>query len=181
MLNEYKKFLEDFDRIVKKAFELEREDIHCKEGCCLCCEEGDYPFTRLEMEYLMSGFKKLAPEVKKQTQKNLAELKAGTSTKCPFLINCKCCLYEYRAITCRTHGLAYKLGDGSARLPICTENGLNFASKYDKKTQQLNTLVIEQNLELPAIIRSAMAKEYKIEFGEIRALKDWFKKKTNEQ
>ena len=64
MLKRYEKFLEKFDKRLEKYFEEQCEFIKCKPGCSSCCEIGEYPFSRLELEYLMSGFVELPFETK---------------------------------------------------------------------------------------------------------------------
>ena len=66
MLKKYEKFIKEFDKKIRKYFEVQSEHICCKEGCAACCEVGDYPFSQLEMMYLMSGFQKLPDNIKIQ-------------------------------------------------------------------------------------------------------------------
>ena len=57
MLQRYEKFLKEvLEPKLEKYFEEQCEFVKCKEGCSSCCEVGEYPFSRLELEYLMSGF-----------------------------------------------------------------------------------------------------------------------------
>ena len=112
MLKLYEKYLEVVDKYLQKYFEDQKPFIHCKEGCTYCCETGDYPFSRLEMEYLMAGFVKLPAEIQGVIKKNIADLlnrkpqEGKFFHKCPFLIDKKCALYERRGIICRVFGLA---------------------------------------------------------------------------
>ena len=69
MLKRYELFLEKFDKRLEKYFEEQCEFIKCKEGCSACCEVGEYPFSRLEAEYLMSGFIKLPADIKDKIRK----------------------------------------------------------------------------------------------------------------
>ena len=55
MLARYEKFLEKFDKRLSRYFEEQCEFIKCKMGCSACCEVGEYPFSRLEAEYLMKS------------------------------------------------------------------------------------------------------------------------------
>lgn len=179
MLKRYEKFLKDFDKKIKKCFEEQREHIYCKEGCAGCCEVGDYPFSQIEMMYLMNGFKKLPINLQKEIKTNLEIIKRNRISehfyyKCPFLINKKCSVYKYRGITCRTFGLAYIVDkkNKQVKLPECSKEGLNFSKVYNGK--EIEIAPIKENLDLPAVINSKLAKNYKLEFGEIRSLVNWF-------
>ena len=163
MLKRYEKFLKEFDKKLKKYFDEQSKHICCKEGCAGCCEVGDYPFSQLEMMYLMTGFRKLPVETQKIIKENMDNLKKSRLFthffhQCPFLIDKKCSVYKYRGITCRTFGLAYLVNDGSKTV----------------KGKEITIEPIKENLDLPYVIESKLAKSHKLEFGEIRSLIDWF-------
>jgi len=177
MLIRYEKFLEEFDKTLDNYFNEHKQYICCKKGCSFCCEIGEYPFSRLEAEYLMKGFLKLSPETQKNIKQNikyLVENKIYTNYKCPFLINKECSLYKYRGLVCRTHGLAY-LDNGIVKLPECVNRGLNYSSVYDSENKELIIEnPIKENLRIDSIFQSSPAKNYKLECGEIRPLIKWF-------
>ena len=177
MLSRYEKFLVEFDKILENYFERHRQYLCCKQGCSFCCEIGDYPFSRLEAEYLMKGFIELSPEIQKvikQNIKNLVGDKKYVNYKCPFLVNKECSLYKYRGLVCRTHGLAY-LDNGIVKLPECANIGLNYSKVYDLKNQELIIKnPIEENLKINKIFQSPLAQKYDLECGEIRPLIKWF-------
>lgn len=177
MLKKYELFLKDFDKKLKKYFSQQSEHICCKEGCSGCCEIGDYPFTQLEMMYLMEGFKNLPTETKIQVKNNLMAIKKNRFSthlfyKCPFLINKKCSVYKYRGLTCRTFGLAYLIDKKTVKVPECANEGLCYSKVY--KDGELVTEPIKENLSLLKITNSQLAKSHKLEFGESRSLVDWF-------
>ena len=177
MLKKYERFLKDFDKKLKKYFSQQSEHIYCKEGCSGCCEIGDYPFTQLEMMYLMEGFKNLPTETKIQVKNNLMAIKKNRFSthlfyKCPFLINKKCSVYKYRGLTCRTFGLAYLIDKKTVKVPECANEGLCYSKVY--KDGELVTEPIKENLSLLKITNSQLAKSHKLEFGESRSLVDWF-------
>lgn len=58
----YARFLKEFDAKLAAYFEHDAAAIKCQKGCTFCCENADYPLSRLEMEYLMQGFLKLDKE-----------------------------------------------------------------------------------------------------------------------
>jgi len=177
MLKTYEKFLKEFDNRIGGYFKAQKDNIMCKEGCSGCCEIGDYPFTQLEMMYLMQGFKTLPPMVQRQVRSNLMQVKQNRVSvhlfyKCPFLINNRCSVYKYRGLTCRTFGLAYLRDDGTVRLPECVNDGLC----YSKVTKDgiLCTEPVKEDLSLLNITDGDLAKKYKLEFGQSRSLVDWF-------
>lgn len=178
MLAEYEKFLEKFDKRLSRYFEEQCEFIKCKKGCSACCEVGEYPFSRLEAEYLMSGFVKLPSDIKKQVRENIKRLKEENPKlcQCPFLINHLCCLYKYRGIVCRTHGLAwYDEDEEKIRLPYCVNLGLNYSKIFDRETGEVYIQnPIKAHLRIDSILRSPLAEEYELECGEIRPLIKWF-------
>lgn len=177
MLKKYERFLKDFDKKLKKYFSQQSEHICCKEGCSGCCEIGDYPFTQLEMMYLMEGFKNLPTEIKIQVKNNLLAIKKNRFSthlfyKCPFLINKKCSVYKYRGLTCRTFGLAYLIDKKTVKVPECANEGLCYSKVY--KDGELVTEPVKEDLSLLKITNSQLAKSHKLEFGESRSLVDWF-------
>jgi Fe-S-cluster containining protein len=178
MLNRYRLFLEKFDQKLDKYFEEQCEFVKCKEGCSLCCEVGDYPFSRLEAEYLMSGFVKLPPEVKNKIKKEIKRLKLEKPKmhRCPFLVDKKCSVYPYRGIVCRVHGLAwYDEDKEKIQLPYCVNKGLNYSKVFDREKGEVFILnPIKEHLRIDSILKSEEAEKYELECGEIRPLMNWF-------
>lgn len=178
MLQRYEKFLEKLDKRLEKYFEEQCEFIKCKSGCSACCEVGEYPFSRLEIEYLMSGFVNLPFGIKHKIKENIKHLKQENPKlyRCPFLINNMCCLYKYRGIVCRTHGLAwYDESENRIRLPYCVNIGLNYSKVFDRETGEVFLQnPIRERLRIDSILKSPQAKSYQIECGEIRPLIRWF-------
>lgn len=174
MLKRYKKFLDEFDRELAELMLSQKSYLKCKKGCAECCQNGDYPFSRLEMEYFMSGFLTLPENIKHQIRLNISGIKDKNNYTCPFLINNLCSLYNYRGIVCRTHGLAY-LYNGAIKLPECANNGKNYNEIYNKETKEI---VIENpiknSLRTDDVLKSPLAEKYQLEAGEIRKLIDWF-------
>jgi hypothetical protein len=176
VLKRYEKFLKSFDERLENYFEQQCEFIKCREGCSTCCEVGEYPFSRLEAEYLMSGFINLPQITQQEIKKQIRNLKSNSQKmyKCPFLIDKKCSLYKYRGIICRVHGLAWFDGE-KVQLPYCVNKGLNYAKVFDRETGEVFLPdVIKEPLRINSILRSPEAEELELECGEIRPLKDWF-------
>lgn len=185
LLENYEKFLKEFDKYLEKLFGSQKEYIKCKKGCSICCSQGDYPFSQLEFTYLTEGFIKLPSEKKQIVQKNIQYLLEQKKHfkgerfehKCPFLINDECCVYKYRGIICRTFGLCYydDIKD-YVRLPGCVNNGLNYYEVYDKKTKTLNLETVPAvNLRIDKVLTTQEAINYKLDYGEIRPMLDWLK------
>lgn len=184
MLKRYEKFLNDLDIKLTGYFESQKQHIKCKKGCCLCCEIGEYPFSRLEAEYLMQGYMNLSKDVKNIVRENIIQIKYDKLKfsgkrflyQCPFLINNACSLYKYRGIVCRTYGLAY-LDEKTnfIKLPECARKGLNYSDVFSiqKGTISLNN-PIKEPLTINALLRSPSAQYYELECGEIRPLIEWF-------
>ena len=183
MQKRYEQFLKEFDNYIAECRAEQNKYLYCKEGCTECCEIGEYPFSRLEMEYIMSGFIRLSPDVQNNIKANIKELAAKKNKikpgeryeyRCPFLLDKLCTLYEYRGIVCRVFGLAY-LDNFMVRVPECANSGLNYADVYDKKsgTIQLDN-PIKDNLRTDIVLRGDLAKKFELECGEIRRLINWF-------
>ncbi len=183
MLKRYEKFLEEFDGALSKYFELHKDYIKCKKGCTDCCIKGEYPYSRLEAEYLMQEFMNLPKDIKDDIRRNIIIIKEEKlkhkgerfTYTCPFLVNSQCSVYSHRGIDCRTYGLACLQQDGKVKLPNCATLGLNYSELYNPKTKELNiTDPIKQDLRIDHCLRSPLAEKYELECGEIRPLIDWF-------
>lgn len=192
MLKLYEKYLEVIDKYLKESFEDQKPFIHCKKGCTDCCETGEYPFSRLEMEYLMAGFIKLPQDVQKEIRLNIKNLldqkpKDGKFLhKCPFLLKGQCALYERRGIICRSFGLAAfdtVNGQKVVKLPECSKIGLNYSEIYNSETGIVDMekfksygtgKILSHPADLHHMIKMAEGVDG-LEFGDIRPLLDWFR------
>ncbi len=178
MLKRYEKFLQKFDKRLERYFEEHCEFIKCRQGCSMCCEVGEYPFSRLEAEYLMQGFIKLPEEIKSKVKNNIKDLKQKHPKmyQCPFLIDKSCCVYPYRGLVCRIHGLAwYDENENKIKLPYCVNKGLNYSKVFDRQTGEVFLPnPVTENLKIDSILRCEDAEIYNLEPGEIRPLIKWF-------
>ncbi len=196
MLDRYEKYLDLIgSHLLQKYFENQKEYLHCKEGCSHCCESGEYPFTSLEFQYAMVGYKALSEKEKDIIQKKVKQIKINKekSTKenfmheCPFLIDKKCSIYKYRGIICRTHGLLYfitdKDGNSRNKMPHCVNLGLNYSNVYDENIGMISDELwaksgiknepVAYNLGLKALCSNSVTKELELDFGEAKALIEW--------
>ena len=158
----YSDFLKDLDKRLLQYFELHKSFINCHLGCSSCCENGDYPLSQIELEYLMQGFIKLNDDTKRVVQENIKDMKKGEA--CPFLVDKKCSVYGYRPIICRVHGLAYLCKDETVKVPYCAKEGRNYTNVYKDGEIEINP--IKENLDTQNILKD-------FDFGEIRNLIDW--------
>ena len=56
MFKNYELYLSQIDSKLKDFFERQKPYIHCKLGCAKCCKNAEFPYTRLEVTYLLNGF-----------------------------------------------------------------------------------------------------------------------------
>lgn len=178
----YEKFLESIDCDLEKIFEYQSEYLCCKRGCSLCCERGDYPLSRLEFEYLKSGFNKSDIDIKNEVKKNIELLRTANkeSYRCPFLINRTCSIYKYRPFVCRAFGVLTADAKGNPTFPFYAAEGLNYSKIYDKEKDCLSLeLVIKNkyktmpkffNLSNKVMLQLPKTKELNLDFGETKSI-----------
>ncbi len=172
----YSDFLKELDRRLAAFFDSQKTHIRCKPGCSGCCESGDYPMSRLDMEHIMNAFVRLPADKHERIKANIADIKANRPSvyACPFLLDGLCAVYEHRGIVCRTHGLAYIAGD-VVKLPQCAHEGLNYSDVFNPSTNELTLQnPIKTSMRTDDILKSALAKQFKIEPEVIRPLIEWF-------
>jgi len=197
MIEKYKRYIQLITSgLLNKYFEQQKDYIHCKSGCSFCCESGQYPYSAVEFQYLMLGYDSLSEEEKEIVQSNVKKIKIEKEKytgdafmhECPFLVDKKCSVYLHRGIICRTHGLLYfvneKGGKSKNKAPNCVNFGLNYSNVFDPKlgiiSQELleksgiETKPVAYNIGLKALLNNVLATELELEFGEERALIDWF-------
>lgn len=189
-IEKYEEYLGFLNKKIEKFFEQEKDFICCKEGCSLCCETGNYPFSKLEFDYIIKGSFALPKETIEIIDAKIKKLKAEKANskeelflhECPFLINKKCSLYDYRALICRTFGLIYYDDTSKLKLPSCVDNDLNYAKVYNKETKKISDELVKNsglkepmayNLSLKALKENQYTKD-NIDFGETKPLLDWF-------
>ena len=77
----YEIFLYTLNKELQKMFDNQAEFIKCKEGCSYCCEKGEYPFSELEFNYLIEGYKQLDSNTKKIIKENIIKKKVKIQIK----------------------------------------------------------------------------------------------------
>lgn len=185
-IENYEKFLNVLMMDLETIFTDQREYICCKEGCAFCCKKGEYPFSKLEFDYLMLGYSELSIKRQNEIKAKIDFIKkiGDKEYSCPFLFDDVCSVYKYRGLTCRTFGLLTERADKTLTIPFCTNLGLNYSNVYDKNSRQILTeLYKENNYYIPPtafklnyrnIMSLPLAKELNLEFGEVKRLIDWF-------
>lgn len=179
-----------------KFFDRQRDYIFCKEGCAICCETGQYPFSEVEFQYAMIGFSALPENQKEMIKEKIKNIKKDQSWsyddkfmyECPFLLDKKCSIYLHRGIICRTYGLMYYTEDETGktvyRMPCCTKNELNYSNVYDEATGKISDTKwresgikeepVSFNIGRKFLMNNQRVKDLELEFGEQKALIDWF-------
>ncbi len=171
-------------------FENQSPYIFCKKGCSKCCENGEYPFSQAEFNFLMIGFSKLPPEKQKIITEKISQIKSqkqteGFTYECPFLINKECSVYDFRGIICRSFGLMSINPEGLSKIPFCAFEGLNYSNVVDNETKIISMekyKKLGENIPEPLAFNTGykfltsdeIAKNFHINFGEKKALIDWF-------
>ena len=181
---------------INSHFEDQKEYIHCKEGCSLCCETGEYPCSELEFEFVKQGFMTLERSVQEKIINNVLKLKEEKSKfsgksfmhQCPFLIDHKCSIYPFRMIICRTFGLSYYDKDeytekNTIKVPFCMEKGLNYSEVYDSKNKTFSTELFNKtgykkepltyNLGVEFLVKKFGQEIMDLDFGEFKRLIEW--------
>ena len=142
--------------------------------------------SRLEFKYLMSGYEKLSDETKSIIQKNIEKAKKSDRENyiCPFLIDEKCSIYQYRPIVCRAFGVLTEDAKGNPAFPFCATLGLNFSQIYDKEKKHLSAELVDKGRfkVFPRIFRLnnrvfmnlPLAKELNLDFGEDKKMIEFF-------
>lgn len=185
-------YLSYISRKLEKYFKDQAPYIFCKKGCARCCQYGDYPFSKLEIDYLMQGFSTLPTDKQQAILKNIKKTVeekqnfAGEQFvyQCPFLLNNECTVYEHRGVICRTFGLISSREDENSKIPFCAYEGLNYSNVLDAENNLISeekflALNIEQeplayNVRYKTLTGKNYEEVFKITFGEVKSLIDWF-------
>ncbi len=193
MLDNYIVYLNFITEKLNKFFERQKPFIFCKKGCAMCCKNAQFPYSKLEVDYLLFGYEKLDIKIKEQIMKNIENIKKEKSKfkgndifkyDCPFLINNECIIYEYRGIVCRTFGLISKGENGKIKIPFCAFQGYNYANVLDKNENKISAKKLEElkikeepvafNINYKFLTNPDFERGFNISFKEKKALIEWF-------
>ena len=147
--NNYKLFLDELMIMLDKLFIYQQEYLCCQNGCSLCCEDGMYPFSKMEFNYIMLAYKNLPNDMQTIIKNKVQKLKKEYHSENffyegPFLINKSCSVYDNRGLICRTFGLITEDDSKKLTVPFCAENGLNYSKVYNKATKRLDEELVRK-------------------------------------
>ncbi len=160
----------------------------------MCCQNAQFPYSKIEMQYLFLGAKELPKEIFDKIEANIEKiLKNKKDFKgekfvydCPFLIGNVCSVYDFRGIICRSFGLMSIIQgtDKKNQVPFCYAKGLNYSNVIDPETKQVSaekfklTGIEEEplafNVSYDFLTGKDFEEAFKFEFGEKKPLIDWF-------
>ncbi len=199
--NNYIAYLDFITGKLDGFFEQQKAYIFCKAGCSLCCKNAQFPYSKVEMETLLTGYSKLNNETKEKINANIKTILAAKRNfegerflyDCPFLIDNACSCYEYRGIVCRSFGLM-SIPDSKhqkTQVPFCCFKGLNYSNVMDEKTNMISsekyktTGIKEEpvsfNVSYEFLTNQDFEEAFKFSFGEKKPLIDWFKEEDEQQ
>ena len=195
-IQKYRIYLEYLEKKLGEYFQEQAPYIFCKAGCSSCCEKGEYPFTELEFAYLMLGVQTVDKETFKQIEQNIIKIKNDKANfvktennkkfmhACPFLIDKKCSLYNYRGLICRSHGLAFFSKDKKILVPACVDEGLNYSNVYDFDKKMISSEKYKQtgiaqeplahNVGVYYLTKNEITEALKLDFGEIKPMHEFY-------
>lgn len=196
-IQKYQIYLKYLDKKLGEAFKEQSPYIFCKEGCSSCCEKGEYPFSEIEFSYLMLGVRLLDPQTISIIEQNIEKIRQDKQNcegkflhACPFLVNKRCSLYQFRGIICRSHGLAFFSKTKQLLVPACVDEGLNYSNVYDFETKKISSekykaLGIKQeplahNFGIYFLTNNEITQELGLVFGEIKPMHEWFLANTSD-
>lgn len=191
MIEKYEKYLSFIQEYLRKFFEQQKPYVFCKEGCSICCEIGHYPMSELEFNYLSIGFSLLESEKKKRVQNNIKKYKRIIQNPsdyymCPFLLDNRCSVYNYRPLICRSYGLLYFVtndkGVPEFKIPCCVSHGLNYSNVYDENKKSMSKEkfiklgIKEEPLSYNVSLEYLQYNEFTsgLDFGKSKKMIDWF-------
>lgn len=191
MLENYIKYLKIVDSKLQKFFEIQKPYIFCKEGCANCCKNAQFPYSRIEMLYLLEGAVKLSEEIQNKINDNVARILEEKKNfkgkvfkyECPFLINNSCCIYEYRGLVCRSFGLISIGDDDKIKAPFCCFQGYNYSNVIKKGDNKISQELWEKsgiqqepkayNVSYKFLTKPDFEEGFGFIFGEKKPLIDW--------
>lgn len=199
MLENYLVYLQLIDEKLNKFFTKQKPFIYCKKGCGLCCKNAQFPYSQIELEYLMIGVRQLDEEKKSIISQNINKLKQQKAEQpgkdfkydCPFLINNECSVYNYRGIICRSFGLLNISAKGKIRVPFCCFQGLNYSNVMDDcgtkiSEEKYRKLNVEEeplafNTSYEFLTDPDFATGFHFDFNEKKPLINWFIEEDNKE
>lgn len=198
-MENYIKYLNFIDEKLTKFFNSQKPFIFCKKGCARCCQNAIFPYSLIEMNYLMSGMFFLSEEIQDKIAENIDKLLKIRETfsgnefryTCPFLINNECAVYDYRGVVCRAFGLMTQDKNKKIKVPFCCFDGLNYSNVVDFSTQKVSPEKYSQvgceeepvahNVSYEFLTNPEFEKEFNFCFGTKKPLIEWFIKEEKKE
>jgi uncharacterized protein len=119
----YKKFISDINTQVDKYVALHRPYLRCTKGCSACCI--DFNILPVEYFYIQQTLENEGFDVENFEPENQDD------SRCVFLKNHCCSIYQVRPYICRTHGLPLiSMGDEEWELSACELNFTDAEPEY---------------------------------------------------
>ena len=193
MIQNYIAFLEYLNNKLEGFFDSQKDYIFCKKGCAKCCKNAQFPYSFLELQYLLKGYLQLDKETRDIISQKVDKIKEDKIKskedlfryECPFLINNECSVYNYRGIVCRTFGLMENADNNIIKTPFCCYEGLNYSNVMDNneisedKVNKINpkNKPLAFNINHNLLTSEDFERGFNIKFGEKKPLIDWL---TNE-
>ena len=144
-LYNYMLYLRFLNSKLSGFFDKQKPFIFCKEGCAKCCKNAEFPYSYIEHQYLMAGYAFLDEDTQEMIFNKINKILSdkrnykgeGFKYDCPFLINDRCSVYNYRGIVCRSFGLLYTKND-RVKVPFCCFEGLNYSNVMNPETKKIS-------------------------------------------
>ncbi len=192
MFDNYKKYLEFLDSKLSVFFERQKPYIFCYRGCGKCCKNSQFPYSLMEITYLLEGYKNLDKTTQTAVEENIIKILeakrnfcgAKFQHDCPFLINNECSVYEYRGVVCRAFGLMTYDEDGTKKAPFCYSEGLNYSNVIDLNTETVSqekfeALNVEEeplafNVSYKFLTSTEFEKDFNFKFKDKKPMIEWF-------
>lgn len=196
-MENYINYLNFIDEKLTKFFDSQKPFIVCKKGCGKCCKNAIFPYSLMEMNYLLAGMMLLDEEIQDIIAENVSKILKEKETfqgekfryTCPFLINDECAVYDYRGVICRSFGLMTQDKEHKIKVPFCCFDGLNYSNVVDFDTNKVSPEKYEKlgckeeptgfNVSYEFLTNPEFEKEFNFKFGDKKPLIDWFIKPEN--
>lgn len=193
-IGKYLDFLAYFQNMLNRDFADQAPYIKCQMGCAKCCQNGNYPFSQIEIEFLKQGFKALLPDVRQKILKKIKDLieqknnskEENFMHECPFLVDNICSVYNCRGIICRTFGLISYNDSDKMQMPFCAFEGLNYSEIMDFEKRIITEEKLAEagygvepksyNLDYNKVTDASIAESFGFSFGEKGTLLDILEK-----
>ena len=74
MLENYLTYLVFLNTKLTKFFASQKQFIFCQKGCARCCKNAEFPYSQIELKYLLYGYLKLDKETRNKIEENIKQI-----------------------------------------------------------------------------------------------------------